>query len=64
MEITPEHRYYLGRHKIGIISKCYKKALIVHLEIGYVGNKEVGYKTVVIGNHDIVPMRMLWRGKK
>lgn len=56
-------RYYMGRHKIIIIEKDKKKALIMHLEDGYVGNKDLGYKKVKNLDRDVVPMRILYKRK-
>ena len=56
-------RYYMGRHKIGILSKDGKKAIIMHLENGYVGNKSEGYKHIHKYDKDIAPMRLLRRKK-
>ncbi|KKL15458.1 hypothetical protein LCGC14_2122420 [marine sediment metagenome] len=50
-------RYYMGRHKISILVKKGKKALVVHLEKGYVGNKEIGYKDVHPGDIDSTMVR-------
>lgn len=52
-----DHRYYLGRHKIAILKRCKRKALIMHLEKGYVGNTDLGYKKVDIGDMDICMIR-------
>ena len=52
------NRYYMGRHKIYIIDfHGNKKALIEHLEKGFVGKKKIGYKDVKKGDIDIVLIR-------
>lgn len=56
-------RHYRGKHKIKIIFKNKNKALIQHLEKGYVGNKEIGYKDVKKGNFDITLLRFCWKRK-
>lgn len=57
-------RYYMSRHAIKIIFKKGKKALICHLEKGYVGNKTEGYKKVIPGDGDICLIRCCRRNKK
>ena len=46
------------RHKIKILFSAGKKKFIEHLEDGYVGNKDVGYKNVKAGERDIVLTRV------
>ena len=50
-------RFYMGRHKIRIIKHAGKKALIEHLEDGYVGNKREGCKQVLAHDHDVCLIR-------
>ena len=50
-------RYYMGRHLILLIKIAKKKALIRHLQQGYVGNKQEGYKIVYEGEYDICLIR-------
>jgi hypothetical protein len=57
-------RYYMGRHKCKVIHRSKKKQLIEHLEEGYVGNSEVGYKQVKQGDKDIAPIRICYRKRK
>ena len=58
-------RYYLGRHKVEIIKICGKKVIVKHLENGYVGNSDAGYKQVKEGDYDIISaIRNLRRNKK
>ena len=57
-------RYYMGRIKCRIRHHNGKKALIVWLDVGRVGNKTEGYKEVNSLETDIVPIRMCWRKKK
>ena len=57
-------RYYMGRHAIKIIFRKGRKALITHLEDGYVGNKKEGYKKVIPGDGDICLIRHCRRNKK
>ena len=56
-------RYYMGRHSILILHRVKKKVLIMHLECGYVGNKDLGYKNVKPFDMDITMVR-LCRGNK
>lgn len=51
-------RKYMMRHKIKILHHAGKKKFIEHLEDGYVGNKDVGYKKVKAGDRDIVLTRV------
>ena len=58
-------RYYLGRHEIIIMCQwSNKKALIKHLESGFVGSKKLGIKHVKKGDQDITLTRFCWRNKK
>lgn len=50
-------RYYMGRHKVKIILRNKRKQLIEHLEKGYVGNKNEGYKNVKPGEIDVAITR-------
>lgn len=54
----------MGRHKVRIIKRYDKKQIIEHLEDGYVGNSECGYKKVKIGNRDITLTRLCFKNKK
>ena len=56
-------RYFRGRHKIRITKRYKKHTYIEHLENGYVGNKEFGYKCVNKGDRDITMIRLCWRRK-
>lgn len=47
----------MGRHKIKILFHGKKKNLVEHLESGFVGNKQLGYKNVKKGDKDIVLSR-------
>lgn len=57
-------RYYIGRHQIQILIKYKNRALIRHLEKGYVGNKKLGYKNVNINDLDITMIRNCRKNKK
>ena len=57
-------RFYMGRISCVLLSKSKKKAHIMYLMPGRVGNKTEGYKDVSYGDKDIVPIRMLWRNRK
>jgi hypothetical protein len=59
-----KHRYYMGRHLVKLEAVMNNKSLIEHLEKGYVGNKECGYKVVKNGDKDVCPTRLLWTHKK
>jgi len=54
----------MGRHKIGILQSLGKKAVVQHLEKGFVGNKECGYKDVLPHEKDIVLLRHCYKIKK
>ena len=56
-------RFYMGRHRVKIIIKGSKKALIEHLESGFVGNKREGYKSVSLNERDVVPLRICYNNK-
>jgi hypothetical protein len=51
----------MGRHKIKILFHGKKKNLVEHLESGFVGNKQVGYKNVKKGDKDIVLVRHCYK---
>ena len=57
-------RYYMGRHAVYIIIANGKNCLIRHLQSGYVGNKEIGYKNVKFGDLDNAPTRLLRNRRK
>ena len=57
-----EIRYYRGRHKIKILEKAGRKALVEHLERGFVGPKNI-IKYVFPSDEDIVLIRHCWRKK-
>ncbi len=59
-----DFRYYRGEIKCDIIIKGKKKAYIMYLECGRIGNKTEGYKNVYKFDRDIVPIRMCWRNRK
>ncbi|HEC39919.1 hypothetical protein LCGC14_0224690 [marine sediment metagenome] len=56
-------RHFRGRHKIKVLIQSGKHAYIKHLEDGYVGNKEIGYKNVKKLEKDITVVRLCW-GRK
>lgn len=64
MNFDSNYRFYMGRHLIYIISRCGRKAHIIHRENGYVGNKREGYKQVVENDDDIVLVRHCHKTKK
>jgi len=57
-------RYYMGRHEVKILLLANKKVLIEHQEKGFVGNKEIGYKSVNRGDLDISLIRFCYKNKK
>ena len=57
-------RYYLGRHRIVILIQVKNKALIMHLEKGFVGNIKLGYKDVNLLDLDITMIRFCRKNKK
>ena len=56
-------RYYMGRHQCIILNSFGLKSVIMHLENGYTGNKEQGYKRVKCFEIDVVPTRLVRRKK-
>ena len=64
VSLNKNTRYYMGRHLIRLINVGKKKALIQHLQQGYVGNKQEGYKIVYEGEYDICLIRTCRHKKK
>ena len=64
ISIDLDLRYYMGRHKIKIIDQKGKKALIEHLESGYVGNEKIGYKSVCYPLKDVVLVRHCYYNRR
>lgn len=62
--LAPLIRYYMGRHKVKVIQRGKSKQIIEHLEKGYVGNKDCGYKQVEKGEQDITPIRVCFRRRR
>ena len=56
-------RYYLGRHAIVILHHAKLKVLIMHLQKGFVGNKDLGYKDINPFDMDITMLRFCRRVK-